>query len=201
MTLFSRFYRGQIAIILNLALPSLSAALLLGVDATSAYLNRIQLQRSVDAAVVVGASYLPLNPSLAVSAAQSYAHLNGIKAGEIVSTRISSNKATITMSVRRAASCYFARALGLTMASVSATATARVAPAAARNRGSAIRIHFGQSASVSDCGGSETSAGLKRVRARQNELIGASKYATTHLSAYRAPLKTKESKLARIIAC
>jgi hypothetical protein len=156
---FPRFHRGQLVIILNLLLPSLIAALVLGPYATTSFLNRIQLQRSIDAAVVVGASYLPSNPSLAISAAQSYANLKGIKTGDIVSTRISSNRASITMSARRAASCYFARALSLSIAPISATATASIATPASRVRGAAIRIHYGQFPSVGRFG---RSAGVEK---------------------------------------
>lgn len=63
MNFFSYLRRGQTAIILTLALPSLIAAAILGIDATTVFVTRIRLQRSVEAAVLAGAGYLPSNPS------------------------------------------------------------------------------------------------------------------------------------------
>jgi hypothetical protein len=140
-----RFRRGQLAIILNLAIPSLIAASVLGVNLATVYLNWIQLRKSVYGAVVVGASYLPANPSLAIRAARTYANLNGIKTGEIVSTRISPNRTSITMSARRAAPSYLVRAFGLSIAPISATATARIARPVARARAPEIGIRYEQS--------------------------------------------------------
>lgn len=118
--------RGQIAIILTLALPSLIAAAVLGADATTVYLDRISLRQSVEGAVLAGAGYLPSNPSLAVSAARSYATISGVKAADIVSTSVSPNKRAITMSARKEVRFGFARVLGLGPSLVSASATASI---------------------------------------------------------------------------
>lgn len=141
MKVFSYLRRGQTAIILTLALPSLIAAAILGIDATTVFVTRIRLQRSVEAAVLAGAGYLPSNPSRAIRTARTFAGLDGLKSTEIVSTRISSDRASITMSARRAAPGYFARAIGLAIAPISATATARVVPAM-RARAAAVAIRY-----------------------------------------------------------
>ena len=145
MTRIQRFNRGQLAIILNLAIPTLVAAIVLGLDAVTFFLNQIQLERAVGTAVAVGAVYLPSNPPLAIRAAQSYANLNGLKTSDIVSTRISSNRSSITMSARRPVSCYFARELGLAIEPISATATAKVATGSSRAGG---EIKIGRPRSV-----------------------------------------------------
>ena len=119
---------GQLAIIFILVLPPLIAAIVLGTDAAVLYSNQAQLQENVDAAVLVGAAYLPSNPSRAVDTARTSANRNGVNSAEIVSTQVSSGKTMITMNVRRLAPYYFARLFGPASGLVVATATAIVRP-------------------------------------------------------------------------
>jgi Flp pilus assembly protein TadG len=138
----ARYRSGQLAIILTLVVPSLIAALTLGLDVTTIYLGRIRLQRSVDAAVLAAAGYLPSNPELAIKAVQAYANRDGLGSAAIVCTRISQGRAIITISAHRAVNCYFAHAIGLAPAPISATATATVVVSSLRARAVAIGIRY-----------------------------------------------------------
>src|ERR1700693_5373565 len=84
----ARFRRGQIAVILTLAVPALIGAIAFGTDIAVLYMNLRQLQRSTDAAVMAGAAYLPSDPVMAVTTARSYARVCGIRNDEIVATQI-----------------------------------------------------------------------------------------------------------------
>jgi len=142
MKAFSRYRGGQLAVILTLALPTLVGAIALGANVSIFYFNRVQLQKGADAAVLAGASCLPSNPLMALNTARSYANLNGVKAAEIVSTRVSSSNTVITMKVRRAVSYYFAPIFGLTGV-VSAAATAGVEVSRPSGRPISVAIHYG----------------------------------------------------------
>jgi Flp pilus assembly protein TadG len=129
MKALSRFKRGQAVVILTLVIPALIGAVALGTDVALFYYNWIKLQKATDAAVVVGSSYLPSNPDLAVATARKLAALNGIKPTEIVFTLVASNNMAMTMGVTRTLPHLFGGVLGLASGNVTATATVAVAPA------------------------------------------------------------------------
>jgi Flp pilus assembly protein TadG len=97
----ARFRRGQTAVILTLALPTLIATIAFGTDIGVLYFNWLQLQKSADAAVLAGAVYLPSNPAVAISTADFCAHQRGLEAAEITSTRVGADDRTLTISVSR----------------------------------------------------------------------------------------------------
>jgi hypothetical protein len=125
---------GQLCVILTLMMPAVIGALILGADVTIRYCCWAQLQMGANAAVLAGAIYLPSSPRLAVTAANSFARLNGVKAAEIISTRVAIDKMSITMSASRSVPHFFGRALGFDNESVMAAATARIEVSGSTNR-------------------------------------------------------------------
>ncbi|HVC43917.1 MAG TPA: pilus assembly protein TadG-related protein [Candidatus Binataceae bacterium] len=96
-----RFGRGQTAVILTLALPTLIAMIAFGTDIGVLYFNWLQLQKSADAAVLAGAVYLPANPAVAINAADFFARQSGLQAAEITSTTVGADDRTLTISISR----------------------------------------------------------------------------------------------------
>src|SRR6266481_4628429 len=133
----TRLSRGQIAVMLTLVIPALVALIGFGTDLGVLYFNWFELQKGADGAVLAGATYLPANPQLALRAAGSYADVQGIRTGEIVSAQISSDRRSISIKVSRSVPHFFARFLGVPDARVVASSTAdllsapaqRIAPA------------------------------------------------------------------------
>ena len=118
--------RGQIVIVLAMSLPALIGAIALAADVGMLYHNWQILQAAADTGAVAGASYLPSNPSLAISTADSFAEKNGILASEITSTTVSSNDTSLNIQLTRTVPYSFAILLGLTTGTVTARATAQV---------------------------------------------------------------------------
>lgn len=65
------------------------------------YSNWIRLENAADAAAMAGSSYLPANPAMALKAVREYAVLNGVRPGEIVSTKVSPDDSAITIRLSR----------------------------------------------------------------------------------------------------
>jgi uncharacterized membrane protein len=121
----AQYRRGQIAVILTLAVPALIAAIAFGTDIAVLYMNWTQLQRSADTAVSAGAAYLPSDPAEAVITARNYARICGISSDEIVSTEIGADRASISMTVTRRVSL-ITHFLGLGQGNVAVNSTATV---------------------------------------------------------------------------
>jgi uncharacterized membrane protein len=121
----ARHRRGQIAVILTLAVPALIGAIAFGTDIVVLYTNWAQLQKSTDTAVMAGAAYLPSDPTVAISTARSYARICGIRNDEIVATRVGPDRFTISMTVTRKVTLV-TRFLGLGQGNIAANSTAVV---------------------------------------------------------------------------
>jgi Flp pilus assembly protein TadG len=121
--------RGQIIVLLTFLLPVVVGTMALAVDIGVFYFEWAQLQKAADAAAVAGANYLPQNPTQAISAANSYAELNGVAAGEITSTTVGSKNQTITIKLAREVRYHFAAVLGLTQSPVQVAATGGIVTA------------------------------------------------------------------------
>lgn len=117
---------GQAIPILALAMGVLVGAASLATDIGSYYYAWYRIQQGADAAVLSGGSWLPAYPDLALSTATTYANSNGISSSEIVSTAVASDNQSLTMSVQRNVNFTFARVLGISSATVAASATAQV---------------------------------------------------------------------------
>lgn len=118
--------RGQAIPMLALAMGVLVGAASLATDVGSYYYAWYRIQQGADAAVLSGGSWLPAYPDLALSTATTYANSNGINNSEIVSTTVAANNQSLTMSVQRNVNFTFARVLGISSATVAASATAQV---------------------------------------------------------------------------
>jgi Putative Flp pilus-assembly TadE/G-like len=116
--------RGQIIVLFTLLLPVMLGAMALAVDIGVFYFEWAQLQKAADAAVLAGASYLPQNPTQAISTANSYAQMNGVAKGEIASTTVGASNQTISIKLSRDVCYYFGAVLGLTQSPVAVAATA-----------------------------------------------------------------------------
>lgn len=130
----NRFRRGQILVILALAMPVLIGTISLGTDVAILYFNWAQLQKAADAAAIAGANYLPGDPAQAQTVASAYAVQNGVTQSEIASTTVAPDELSITVALQRNVGFNFARVFGLQHANVSTAATAGVQsnPGAAR---------------------------------------------------------------------
>lgn len=113
-------------VIITVLLPVLLGALALGVDVSIFYFEWAQLQKAADASALAGAGYLPGNPDRAIETAESYAEMNGVTGGEIVSVTTGDSDLTLTVELSREVPYYFGRILGLTQSPVVARATAEV---------------------------------------------------------------------------
>jgi Putative Flp pilus-assembly TadE/G-like len=125
--------KGQAMFIVIIALPVIVGALTLVMDVGNLYYNQVSMQVAVDSGVLSGALYLPSYPSQAVSVAENYAELNGIKASEIVSCAVSSDDKTVLMTTSRQIPCFFCAVLG------EGTAHAQTAPGPETNSGSGVQ--------------------------------------------------------------
>lgn len=118
--------KGQVVVVITIALVVLLGAVALAADIGVFYWQWSLLQKGTDAGALAGANYLPENRDLATTMAREYAGHNGIAAGEITGTTISGDNLQITVDSQRTVPYYFARVLGLTTGIVRATATAAV---------------------------------------------------------------------------
>ena len=125
--------KGQAMFIVIIALPVIVGALTLVMDVGNLYYNQVSMQVAVDSAVLSGALYLPSYPTQAVSVAEQYAKLNGIKASEIVSCTVSADEKTVLMTTSRNIPCFFCAVLG------EGTANAQAAPGPETNSGTGVQ--------------------------------------------------------------
>jgi len=126
MIAIRRFSKGQIAVVIAVALTSVVGAMALSVDVMMFYWHWSLLQKAADAAALAGAHYLPGKPDVAATEAGNYAGLNAVSAGEITSIEFANGNREITVTLTRVVPFYFGRVLGLTDAPVSVAATAAV---------------------------------------------------------------------------
>jgi Putative Flp pilus-assembly TadE/G-like len=128
--------RGQIAVLYAGIIVVLLGAIALCADMSVMYFNWQQLRGAADAAVLAGANYLPSDSSSAQTAAVKYAEMNGIQAGEIVGTpTVSADQLSLTITLSRTVPYYFAKALGMTNATMNVTATGGIDQNTAFGRG------------------------------------------------------------------
>src|SRR5579863_1420040 len=116
--------RGQMAVLMTLAIAALIGAIALSTDVGLLYYNWGILQKAADSAVLAGANLLPSDPAGAIGTADSFAAQNGIGTTEITSTTVGSDQMSITMSLTRTVPYYFAQLVGLSSGLVTVSATA-----------------------------------------------------------------------------
>ncbi|HZG85515.1 pilus assembly protein TadG-related protein [Paenibacillus sp.] len=120
---------GNVAVLMALSMTMLIGFVALAVDGGLALLERSRLQRAADAAALAGVLELPERPEQATEHARNAAALNGVAASAI-NVAFSDDRRDITVTARRTVPFYFAPVLGVNGASMSAEATARIAPLA-----------------------------------------------------------------------
>ena len=120
---------GQVTILYVVTIVTLLACVSLVVDVTNLYLQFTRLQAATDSAALAGAAYLPTQTDNVQSTTRSYALSNGVTAAEIQSVIIAGDSNSLTVTTSRNVPAYFARVLGLTQFTVSASARAGVQPA------------------------------------------------------------------------
>ncbi len=133
----SWYERGQLLPTLALIVTALLAVCALGIDVFTLYWARSNLQRATDAAALAGAMYLNdatfsgANPSCsyatpAQNAACTFALSNGVATSEIQSITPAGNSRSIAVSTSRIVPATFAKILGFTNFTVTASATAGI---------------------------------------------------------------------------
>lgn len=182
-----RFSKGQMAVVMTLALATLLGAMALGTDVAILYFNWVQLQKAADAGALAGATKLDAvsgdstNAQLASQYADGYACLNGINASandsatvcpspvnnpsyvdQILFTNVDPTNTQVSLGVERQVPYYFARVMGLTTGKVAAQATAKVEPAGTCRVFPALLNCPSSSCSVNDLSfGSPVNFGIK----------------------------------------
>lgn len=116
---------GQMMVSLAVVLAVLCGMVGLVIDIGVLYVNRIQLQKAVDAGVLAGAQELPDDASWAIDMAKFYANTNG-RSGDVVNVEVLNANKTIRAIGTRDVDLFFAQLFGLNTAAVSAKARANI---------------------------------------------------------------------------
>jgi Flp pilus assembly protein TadG len=150
-----KFRKGQMAVVMTLAIATLLGVMALGADVGVLYYNWAQLQKAADAAALAGAGKLTGQPdpsgtvqAEAVLYANGYACLNGIDdpsnaapavcsspsvvpnyTDKILFTTVDSGNTQVSISVNRQLPYFFGKMVGLKTGAVTVLATAAVKPA------------------------------------------------------------------------
>lgn len=117
--------KGNVVVLVALALSALLGFAALVIDVGNLYANRAKLVNTADAAALAGVALLPENPAVAVTVAENFAEQNGVEADQC-QVEISPNKKKITVIVSKSIDYSFARIFGLTSQNISAKAAAKV---------------------------------------------------------------------------
>ena len=117
--------KGQAMVLFSCMLLVLCGMASLVTDIGILYVNRLQLQKSVDAAVMAGAQELPLDADGAVAMAGQYASLNG-KNSDSFSFEVLNDNSSIRAVGSRSVNLLFAKLLGLETSVVAARARANI---------------------------------------------------------------------------
>src|SRR5690242_4247200 len=126
--------RGQVLILVAVALIAIVGALALCTDVAVFYFNWSQLRKEADAAALAGANYLPNDTSQATTTPAQYVALNGNAGDAILQNAIGSlgfngmANSSLTVQLSRTVPFYFGRVFGLLPSPVVVLATAAVEP-------------------------------------------------------------------------
>jgi Flp pilus assembly protein TadG len=145
-----RLSRGQMAVVMTIALPVLIGAMGLGADVGVLYLNWVRLQKAADAAALAGAEQLTGDPtttsnSSITACAQLYACQDGMSVepqgscpnnaetctggtNDTMTVTPASDAKSVTVTISRTVPYFFFRVLGLTQGGVAVRATAGILP-------------------------------------------------------------------------
>ncbi len=151
-----KYCKGQMAVVMTLAIATLLGVMALGADVGVLYYNWVQLQKAADSAALAGAGKLTGQPDptgtvqqTAVSYADGYACLNGVDdpnhqgsttvcpslpavpnyTDKVLYTTVDTNNTQVSIGINRTLPYFFGRVLGLDRGGVTVRATAAVKPA------------------------------------------------------------------------
>ena len=142
-----RLSKGQIAVLYAGVMAVLLGAVAMSTDVGVMYYQWMALQRGIDSAALAGVNSLPDAPATAATTVTAYANNNGVKTAEISAiTCIDATNAAfscanttsqpagfmpvkVKVDATRVQPYYFARALGLTTATLNVSSTAFLPPA------------------------------------------------------------------------
>jgi hypothetical protein len=131
--------RGQVLVLVAVAIFVILGALGLCTDIAVFYFNWSQLRKEADAAALAGASYLPNDTGLATTTSAQYVQLNGQAGDSIVQNSVGSlgyngmANSSLTVKLSRTVPYHFGRVFGLLDAPVVVLATAAVQPISGAN--------------------------------------------------------------------
>jgi len=117
--------KGQVMVLFALMVAVLTGITALVTDVGILYVNRLQLQKAVDVAVMAGAQELPTDASSAIAVAKQYAAVNG-NAGDGVAVEVLNSNNSIRAQGTRNVNLLFAKIFGPGMSTVGAQARANV---------------------------------------------------------------------------
>lgn len=131
--------KGQVLVLVAVAMVALLGFLALCTDVAVLYHNWAQLRKEADAAALAGASYLPDNPGQATTTVQNWVAIppNGKAGDSLISGTPTIGSlgfngmadSSITVELQRTVPLYFASVLGFTSTPIRVLSTAGVAPA------------------------------------------------------------------------
>ncbi len=152
-----KFRKGQMAVVMTLAIATLLGVMALGTDVGVLYYNYLQMQKAADAGALAGAGKLTGQPDAtaaanAVTYANGYACLNGVNdpsntaktvcpspssianyTDKILFTTVNPANTQVSMSVNRTLPYFFGKVIGLNTGQVTVLATAAVLPTQSAN--------------------------------------------------------------------
>lgn len=129
MKIFKRIRseKGSALVLVAAAMVGLAGMAALVIDVGQMYIDRAEIAKALDCAVLAGTQHLPENAELALDTAERYAQLNGLSPEEY-EFGISNADHTLSGQAHRRVLFHFARILGHEAGEVAARAAARVAP-------------------------------------------------------------------------
>jgi Flp pilus assembly protein TadG len=120
--------RGAVMVIAIGIMVAMLGMAALAIDLGSLWQTRGQAQSAADAAVLAAVQDLPASPTTAGTDAQSYVTKNIPGATATVTTPYGGSASEIKVTVTKTAPTFFAKALGISSETISATAVAKVTP-------------------------------------------------------------------------
>lgn len=117
---------GSVIVVIAIAFTVFLGFLALAVDSGLLYLEHTRISRAADAAALAGAQELP-DTGRARTMAEEYAQQNGVDPS-LLDISFSPDNKKITVTARKTVNLYFAKALGLTSATVNGRAVGGISP-------------------------------------------------------------------------
>ncbi|MGI6621818.1 MAG: pilus assembly protein TadG-related protein [Acetivibrionales bacterium] len=121
--------KGQSLVLFTLMMVVFLGLSALVIDIGMTTVSKAEIQNAADSAALAGALELPDNPSQAIVVAEEYIEMNG-KPGDIADVTIGDDNKSITVTISRVNSMFFAKILGVKESTVTADATASIGVAA-----------------------------------------------------------------------